>query len=52
MIASRKLKQMAEKKEKENIRFRTFLKCNADEGELDEQFVKLHSELFAAGWQL
>ena len=28
-------------------KFRTFLKCNADEKELDEQFVKLHDELFA-----
>lgn len=46
MIAPRKLKLMAKKKEDENIRFRTFLKCNADENELDEQFARLHRELF------
>lgn len=33
--------------ERENLEFRTFLKCNADEEILDEQFVKLHNELFA-----
>lgn len=38
MIAPRKVKFEAKKKENENIEFRTFLKCNADEKELDEQF--------------
>ncbi len=47
MIAPRKIKHMAEKMERENLEFRTFLKCNADEKILDEQFAKLHNELFA-----
>ena len=47
MIAPRKVKFEAKKKENENIEFRTFLKCNADEKELDEQFKKFHEELFA-----
>ena len=37
MITPRKVKFEAKKKENENIEFRTFLKCNADEKELDEQ---------------
>ena len=47
MLAPRKVKFEAQKRERENLEFRTFLKCNADEKELDEQFVKLHDELFA-----
>ena len=47
MIAPRKVKFEAKKKENENIEFRTFLKCNADEEELDKQFKELHEELFA-----
>lgn len=47
MLAPRKVKFEAQKKERENLEFRTFLKCNADEEELDKQFAKLHSELFA-----
>ena len=47
MLAPRKVKFEAKKKENENIEFRTFLKCNADENELDEQFKMLHEELFA-----
>lgn len=47
MIAPRKIEFVSTKKERENIEFRTFLKCNADEKELDEQFAKLHNELFA-----
>ena len=31
MIAPRKIKHMAEKMERENLKFRTFLKCSADE---------------------
>ena len=46
MIVPRKVKFEAKKRENENIEFRTFLKCNADEKELDEQFKKLHEELF------
>lgn len=47
MIPPRKLKYWAEKKWNENIDFRTFLKCNAEEEELDRQFLELHQELFA-----
>ena len=47
MLAPRKVKFEAQKRERENIEFRTFLKCNADEKELDEQFARLHNELFA-----
>lgn len=47
MLAPRKVKFEAQKRESENLEFRTFLKCNADEKELDEQFFKLHDELFA-----
>lgn len=47
MIAPRKVKFEAKKKENENLRFRTFLKCNADEETLDKQFKALHEELFA-----
>lgn len=47
MLAPRKVKFNAQKKENENLKFRTFLKCNADDEELDEQFVRLHDELFA-----
>ncbi len=46
MIAPRKVKFEAKKKENENMEFRTFLKCNADEEELDKQFKMLHEELF------
>ena len=37
----------AKKKEDENFKFRSFLKGHADEEELDEQFLRLHKELFA-----
>lgn len=37
----------AKKKEDENFKFRRFLKGHADEEELDEQFRRLHKELFA-----
>ncbi|WP_394927129.1 YkgJ family cysteine cluster protein [uncultured Robinsoniella sp.] len=47
MIAPRMIKFKSEKKEDENIEFRTFLKCNAGERALDEQFKRLHNELFA-----
>ena len=46
MLAPRKVQFEAKKMEKENLEFRTFLKCNADEEELDRQFLKLHNELF------
>ena len=37
----------AKKNEKENFKFRTFLKCHANEDELDKQFLRLHKEFFA-----
>ena len=46
MIQPDKVRAEAKKKEKENFKFRTFLKCNADEQELDRQFLRLHKELF------
>ena len=47
MIAPRKIKFEAKKKRNENYEFRIFLKGNADARELDEQFHRLHKELFA-----
>ena len=47
MIQPDKVKAEAKKKENENFKFRTFLKCHADEDELDRQFLRLHKELFA-----
>ena len=47
MIAPRKIKFEAKKKRDENYEFRIFLKGNADDKELDEQFHRLHRELFA-----
>jgi hypothetical protein len=46
MVQPRKVKFMAKKKLNENMRFRTFLKCNVDREELDKQFLHLHNELF------
>lgn len=46
MLPARKIHFEVKKKEKENLRFRSFLKCNADEEELDQQFLQLHKELF------
>lgn len=47
MIQPDKVRAEAKKKENENFKFRTFLKCHADEDELDRQFLRLHKELFA-----
>lgn len=47
MLAARKVKFEAQKRERENLEFRIFLKCNAEEKELDEKFARLHNELFA-----
>ena len=47
MLPPRKVQFEAKKRGNENLRFRTFLKCNADEEELDRQFKELHDELFA-----
>lgn len=46
MLAPRKVQFEAKKKEKENLEFRTYLKCHANEEELDQQFLRLHNELF------
>lgn len=40
------LRRFAVKKEKENYKFRSYLKDYADEKELDEQFKKLHNKYF------
>ena len=47
MIAIEKLEYWAGKKEKENYRFRTYLKMHADPDELDAQFKELHQVLFS-----
>ena len=47
MIAPRKVRFEAKKKENENLEFRIFLKGHADEKELDEQFKRFHDELFS-----
>ncbi len=46
MIDIKDLKELARKKEKENFRFRTYLKNNVDEEALDEQFKRLHAKYF------
>ncbi|MCE5196950.1 MAG: YkgJ family cysteine cluster protein [Negativicutes bacterium] len=47
MIEPAKMKDAYQKVETENADFRLYLKAHADEQELDEQFLKLHKELFA-----
>lgn len=47
MLTPDKVRDEAKKKENENIRFRSYLKSHAEEEELDEQFSRLHNELFA-----
>ena len=39
MIEPSKVSEAAKKRENENVKFRTFLKCNADSDELDRQFL-------------
>lgn len=46
MISPQEVSGAASKKENENYKFRRFLKNHADEKELDEQFLKLHNEIF------
>ena len=46
MISPKNVRVAAEKREDENLRFRTFLKIHADPNELDRQFLALHRELF------
>ena len=46
MISPDKVFDAAKKIEDKNYKFRAFLKNHADEAELDEQFLRLHNELF------
>lgn len=46
MICPSEVKEAAKRKEKENIRFRSFLKRVADSDVLDQQFLALHQEIF------
>ena len=46
MIDINDLAVLANRKEKENYGFRSYLKNHADEEELDAQFLELHNELF------
>ena len=48
MIDPSKVKEAFSKVESENYAFRAYLKNDADIDELDEQFLKLHKELFLA----
>lgn len=46
MIRPERMKYKGKRKLNENYRFRIFLKNNAEEYELDQQFKELHEELF------
>ncbi len=46
MLDPQEVNVQARKKEKENMKFRTFLKNHADEDTLDKQFLELHQKLF------
>ena len=46
MVELEKLEYWAKKKEKQNYKFRTYLKCHADPDELDKQFKQLHKKIF------
>lgn len=46
MISPEAVAAASERKERENIKFRTFLKNRADDDELDKQFLRLHKEIF------
>ena len=47
MIRPEDIERAAGRKTNENMRFRSFLKMNADPDKLDEQFRELHKELFS-----
>ncbi|GHV24265.1 Fe-S oxidoreductase [Clostridia bacterium] len=47
MIAPTEVEAKAKRLERQNYKFRTFLKCRADDDKLDAQFLELHKELFA-----
>ena len=46
MMSPEEVYKEGKKKERENLRFRSFLKNHADDEELDRQFLALHNELF------
>ena len=46
MINPSEIKKYSQKFADQNLRFRTFLKMNADIEDLDTQFLELHNELF------
>lgn len=46
MISPKDVQRAAKRLERENIRFRTFLKGHVDPDDLDEKFHELHRELF------
>lgn len=46
MIEPWKIEEAFANVERENYKFRIYLKNHADVDELDEQFLKLHNELF------
>lgn len=46
MISPDKVFDYAKRKEKQNYKFRTYLKNHADEKKLDNQFLTLHNEIF------
>lgn len=47
MLSPKEVKTASNQLENKNIKFRTYLKCHADEEILDRQFLELHNELFA-----
>ena len=47
MVSPQEVKAASIRLEDKNIKFRTYLKCHADEETLDKQFLELHNELFA-----
>lgn len=47
MLNPDQVQQEAKKKENENIRFRSYLKNHADVKKLDQDFARLHKELFS-----
>ena len=46
MISPKDVQRAAKRLERENMRFRTFLKGHVDPDDLDEKFHELHRELF------
>ena len=46
MIEVKDIKRFGNLKEEENLRFRQFLKMNADPDKLDRQFKELHNKYF------